>query len=173
VNRAVALVKGADSDVRHGCSLSSSPDRAEGQTTHEMTLDQHADNNRWRKRRRRLRAAIRHFDQPHRASKTITHEVSAGRQRALFFDDAKAFIVSIWRNFTSRCDGYQNFRELRAMIDGVAATLQTKTMLRATVDFDKPGKQTGFIQVPHSVHDDAWGVIRVPIAVISNGAGQR
>ena len=58
-----------------------------------------------------------------------------------------------------------------AMVDGVVATLQTKTMLRATVDFDKPGKQTGFIQVPHSVHDDAWGVIPVPIAVISNGSG--
>jgi predicted deacylase len=39
------------------------------------------------------------------------------------------------------------------------------------VDFDRPGKQIGFIQVPHSAHDDAWGVIRVPIAVISNGSG--
>ena len=49
--------------------------------------------------------------------------------------------------------------------------LEKRTTLRATVDFDKPGKQIGFIQVPHSVHDDAWGVIRVPIAVISNGSG--
>ena len=57
------------------------------------------------------------------------------------------------------------------MIDGVAGTVKTKTMLRATVDFDKLGKQTGFIQVPHSVHGDAWGVIPVPIAVISNGRG--
>jgi N-alpha-acetyl-L-2,4-diaminobutyrate deacetylase len=58
------------------------------------------------------------------------------------------------------------------MADGTAAMrLQTKTTLRATVNFDKPGKQPGFIQVPHSVHDDAWGVIRVPIAVISNGRG--
>jgi N2-acetyl-L-2,4-diaminobutanoate deacetylase len=32
-------------------------------------------------------------------------------------------------------------------------------------------KQTGFIQVPLSVHDDAWGVIPIPIAVISNGRG--
>lgn len=43
--------------------------------------------------------------------------------------------------------------------------------LRATVDFGKTGKQTGFIEVPHSVHDDAWGVIPVPVAVISNGRG--
>src|SRR5271165_2298088 len=51
------------------------------------------------------------------------------------------------------------------------ARSRPKSPLRATVDFDKPGKQTGFIQVPHSVHDDAWGVIPVPIAVISNGRG--
>jgi N2-acetyl-L-2,4-diaminobutanoate deacetylase len=57
------------------------------------------------------------------------------------------------------------------MVDGVAAASRTRTTLHATVDFDKPGKQMGFIQVPHSVHDDAWGVIRVPIAVISNGPG--
>ena len=57
------------------------------------------------------------------------------------------------------------------MVDGVAATSEKRTTLRATVDFDKRGKQIGFLQVPHSVHDDAWGVIRVPIAVISNGSG--
>jgi N-alpha-acetyl-L-2,4-diaminobutyrate deacetylase len=41
----------------------------------------------------------------------------------------------------------------------------------ATVDLDKPGKQSGFVMIPHSPHDDAWGVTRVPIAVISNGKG--
>lgn len=56
-------------------------------------------------------------------------------------------------------------------MDGVAAASKKETTLRATVDFDKPGKQTGLIQVPHSVHDDAWGVIPVPIAVIANGSG--
>ena len=51
-------------------------------------------------------------------------------------------------------------------------TLEKRTTLRATVDFDKRGKPIGFIQVPlFVVHDDAWGVIRVPIAVISNGSG--
>ena len=51
------------------------------------------------------------------------------------------------------------------------AASRSGSTLRVTVDFDKPGKQVGFIQVPHSVHDDAWGVIPVPIAVISNGRG--
>ena len=45
----------------------------------------------------------------------------------------------------------------------------TKQLLSATVDFDKPGKQIGVFQVPFSAHDDAWGVIPVPIAVIANG----
>lgn len=40
-----------------------------------------------------------------------------------------------------------------------------------TVDFDKTGKQIGFIMIPHSPHDDAWGVTRVPVGVIANGTG--
>jgi len=41
----------------------------------------------------------------------------------------------------------------------------------ATVDFDRPGKQAGFVMIPHSPHEDAWGVTRLPIAVIANGKG--
>lgn len=40
-----------------------------------------------------------------------------------------------------------------------------------TVDFERPGKQVGFVMIPHSPHDDAWGVTRLPLAVISNGEG--
>src|SRR6516225_4076562 len=59
-----------------------------------------------------------------------------------------------------------------AMVGSAAATsLQETAMLRATVDFGKAGKQTGIVQVPLSVHDDAWGVIPIPISVISNGRG--
>src|SRR3984893_3634063 len=41
----------------------------------------------------------------------------------------------------------------------------------ATIDFDRAGKQDGFIMIPHSPHDDAWGATRVPVAVIKNGEG--
>src|SRR6185503_10856766 len=41
----------------------------------------------------------------------------------------------------------------------------------ATVDFDGAGKQVGFIMIPHSPHEDAWGVTRIPVAVIRNGSG--
>lgn len=40
-----------------------------------------------------------------------------------------------------------------------------------SIDFDKPGRQLGFVSIPHSPHDDAWGVTQVPIAVIANGTG--
>jgi len=39
------------------------------------------------------------------------------------------------------------------------------------IDFDRPGKQVGFLNLPSSVHDDAWGVLRVPLTVIKNGSG--
>jgi predicted deacylase len=47
----------------------------------------------------------------------------------------------------------------------------TRQMTHATVDFDAPGKQIGVFHVPFSSHDDAWGVIPVPVAVIKNGEG--
>ncbi|WP_295812402.1 succinylglutamate desuccinylase/aspartoacylase family protein [uncultured Nitratireductor sp.] len=41
----------------------------------------------------------------------------------------------------------------------------------ATVDFEREGRQTGFIHIPHSPHSDAWGATRIPIAVVKNGDG--
>jgi predicted deacylase len=40
-----------------------------------------------------------------------------------------------------------------------------------TVDFDKPGRQSGWLMIPHSPHEDAWGATRIPLAVIANGKG--
>lgn len=42
---------------------------------------------------------------------------------------------------------------------------------RTNIDFDRLGKQTGFIDIAHSPHEDAWGATRIPIAVIANGKG--
>ena len=49
----------------------------------------------------------------------------------------------------------------------------SQKLATATVDFDKPGKQVGFFHIPLSVHDDAWGVVPVPVAVIKNGLWPR
>lgn len=39
------------------------------------------------------------------------------------------------------------------------------------IDFGKPGKQVGYVNIPHSPHEDAWGATRIPLAVIGNGDG--
>jgi predicted deacylase len=46
-----------------------------------------------------------------------------------------------------------------------------KSLGSTDIDFDKPGRQVGFLDLPHSPNDDAWGVIRIPLAVIANDTG--
>ena len=45
--------------------------------------------------------------------------------------------------------------------------------LSADIDFNKDGKQTGFVRLPHSVHRSAYGWIPIPITCIKNGNGPR
>jgi N2-acetyl-L-2,4-diaminobutanoate deacetylase len=40
-----------------------------------------------------------------------------------------------------------------------------------TVDFDRDGVQHGFLRLPYSRDDSAWGSVTIPIAVIRNGQG--
>lgn len=40
-----------------------------------------------------------------------------------------------------------------------------------TIDLERDGKQIGFFNVPQSPHDDAWGTVQVPLAVVRNGNG--
>ncbi len=46
-----------------------------------------------------------------------------------------------------------------------------KSRLVAEVDFEKDGKQTGFVRLFHSTHASAYGFIPIPIVVIKNGKG--
>ncbi len=41
----------------------------------------------------------------------------------------------------------------------------------ATVDFAAPGVHHGFLRLPYSRDDAAWGSVMIPLAVISNGEG--
>ncbi len=43
--------------------------------------------------------------------------------------------------------------------------------ISATVDFDLDGLQHGFLKIPHSHNDSAWGSIMLPITVAKNGDG--
>jgi N-alpha-acetyl-L-2,4-diaminobutyrate deacetylase len=43
--------------------------------------------------------------------------------------------------------------------------------ISATVDFEKDGVQHGFLRLPHSRDDSAWGSIMIPICVARRGRG--
>ena len=44
-------------------------------------------------------------------------------------------------------------------------------MVITSLDFDKPGKQQGFLQVPYSHNLGGWANVMIPITVIVNGKG--
>jgi predicted deacylase len=46
-----------------------------------------------------------------------------------------------------------------------------QSLIWTEVDYDRTGKQSGFLHLPHSVTRSAYGVIPIPIAVVKNGAG--
>ena len=46
-----------------------------------------------------------------------------------------------------------------------------KNPTSATIDFEKEGLQHGFLQVPYSRNDSAWGSVMIPITVAKNGKG--
>jgi uncharacterized protein len=54
---------------------------------------------------------------------------------------------------------------------------RSQTRLTAEIDFDRDGKQHGFLRLPYSVHRSAYGWLPIPIAQIKNtggnGAGPR
>lgn len=39
------------------------------------------------------------------------------------------------------------------------------------IDYEKDGKQTGFLRLPHSVHRSAYGWMPIPIVMLKNGEG--
>ncbi len=43
--------------------------------------------------------------------------------------------------------------------------------VQTNIDFDRPGKQTGYLRVPHSRNSSAWGALMIPIVVMQNGSG--
>jgi predicted deacylase len=49
--------------------------------------------------------------------------------------------------------------------------MKLATTVSTDIDFDRDGKQIGFFNLPLSVHEDAWGVVPVPMTVIKNGRG--
>jgi N-alpha-acetyl-L-2,4-diaminobutyrate deacetylase len=49
--------------------------------------------------------------------------------------------------------------------------MTNKNPITATIDFDQDGVQHGFLKLPHSHNDSAWGSMMIPITVAQNGEG--
>jgi N-alpha-acetyl-L-2,4-diaminobutyrate deacetylase len=52
-----------------------------------------------------------------------------------------------------------------------AAASTAKTRIFHELDFDKPGKQIGYLRVPQSRDGGAWSTIEIPIAVVNGSKG--
>jgi uncharacterized protein len=50
---------------------------------------------------------------------------------------------------------------------------EKRSRISCEIDFEREGKQVGFLRLPHSVHRSAYGWIPIPIACIRNGDGPR
>lgn len=50
-------------------------------------------------------------------------------------------------------------------------TIMRPSPISATVDFEADGVQHGFLRLPYSRDDSAWGSVMIPITVIRNGRG--
>lgn len=46
-----------------------------------------------------------------------------------------------------------------------------QSTVNTQIDFERDGRQVGFLNIPHSPHEDAWGAVQLPVCVIKNGAG--
>ncbi|SEQ25305.1 N-alpha-acetyl-L-2,4-diaminobutyrate deacetylase [Pseudomonas sp. NFACC02] len=47
----------------------------------------------------------------------------------------------------------------------------TDNPISASVDFERDGVQHGFLKLPYSRDDSAWGAVMIPVTVIKRGAG--
>lgn len=52
-----------------------------------------------------------------------------------------------------------------------AAASEFPSRISTKIDYEAEGKQHGYLVLPHSRNESAWGAIRLPITVIKNGEG--
>jgi len=46
-----------------------------------------------------------------------------------------------------------------------------KSRVQYTIDFDRAGRQTGYLRAPLSRNTSGWGIVEIPIVCVRNGAG--
>ena len=64
-------------------------------------------------------------------------------------------------------------RQLFVRTDAMNAFTDTEVAnpISSTVDFTRDGVQHGFLKLPHSRDDSAWGAVMIPITVVKHGDG--
>ncbi|MFD9902160.1 N(2)-acetyl-L-2,4-diaminobutanoate deacetylase DoeB [Mesorhizobium sp. NPDC059025] len=58
-----------------------------------------------------------------------------------------------------------------AQAGGEGLTMSRPSPISASVDFGRDGVQHGFLRLPYSRDDSAWGSVMIPICVVKNGSG--
>lgn len=53
---------------------------------------------------------------------------------------------------------------------GTAST-STPSRVQCSIDFDRPGRQAGYLRAPQSRNTSGWGVVEIPLYVLKNGEG--
>lgn len=64
-----------------------------------------------------------------------------------------------------------NLSVVKSETSGRKLTTPRRNSVFTSIDLDRPGKQIGYFCMPQSPHDDAWGAVQVPLAVVKNGTG--
>ena len=49
--------------------------------------------------------------------------------------------------------------------------MSEKTQASSDIAFDQPGKQQGYLRVPHSHNTAGWGSVQIPMTVVAHGSG--
>lgn len=51
------------------------------------------------------------------------------------------------------------------------ASGSSASRIRCDIDFDRPGRQAGYLKAPQSRNTSGWGVVEIPIYVLNHGKG--
>jgi len=49
--------------------------------------------------------------------------------------------------------------------------MATHSKISTSIDYDRDGKQVGYLQLPHSTNESGWGSLLIPLVVVKNGDG--
>ena len=84
---------------------------------------------------------------------------------ALWLDDGG---LEITESIVITESGYESLANVEQRLAGEIIWLNP---ISTNIDFERDGLQHGFLKIPHSRNDSAWGSIMLPISYAKNGDG--